>query len=55
MQSQKNISSSIFELFERIRIKNNVYDDEINKSMIISFFLEHADYFRVGAGVSEDL
>lgn len=48
--NQKNTSSSIFELFERIRIKNNVYEDEINKSMIISFFLEHADYFRVSRG-----
>ena len=40
-------SSSIYELFERIRIKNNVYDDEINKSMVISYFLEHSDYFKV--------
>ena len=46
-EQSHNVSTCIFELFERIRVRNNVYDDEILKSQVITFFLEHPDYFKV--------
>ena len=46
-EQSQNVSTCIFELFERIRVRNNVYDDEILKSQVITFFLEHPDYFKV--------
>lgn len=47
VQNKSEISTLIYDMFERIRVKNNLYDDQIQKELIISFFLEHHNYFKV--------